>query len=265
MVKKERSAGLILRTFKMLVMSGGVGLLWLPFSASAIFCSNCATNVQATLSYAKEVQSVVNQVTSLQHEVESIGYQVQNLKSIGQHDWGRSIQQINRLGDIARQGNSLAFSLADINDEWQRRYQGYKGWSENGTSPAQISEKYRLWGDTMRDTAKSSLSVAAEMAKVQREDEQTLTTLQNHSSSATGALQAAQAGNELVAQTTRQMQKIQTLLQTDIQMTATSMATATEQAEQRRAATDASIAKPQNDPDSGLDWSKPWHNKPHKW
>ncbi|WP_157793471.1 P-type conjugative transfer protein TrbJ [Yersinia kristensenii] len=256
---------MIIRNFKALLCLGSFGLLWFPFSASAIFCSNCATNIQAAQSYVKEVESVVHQVTSLQHEVESIGYQVQNLKNIGQHDWGQAIQQINRLGDIARQGDSLAFSLADINDEWQRRFQGYEGWSQNGTSPAQVSEKYRLWGDTMRDTAKSSLNVAAEMAKVQSEDEQTLTTLQNHSSSATGALQAAQAGNELVAQTTRQMQKIQTLLQTDIQMTATSMATATEQAEQKRAATDAGTAKPQVDPDDGLDWSKPWNDKPHKW
>lgn len=252
-------------SIKRLLCLSSFGLLLLPFSASAIFCSNCATNIQASRSYVKEIESVVHQVTSLQNEVESIGYQIQNLKSIDQHDWGKAIQQINRLGDIARQGNSLAFSLADINDEWQRRFQGYQGWSQNGTSPAQVSEQYRLWGDTMRDTAKSSLNVASEMAKVQAEDEQTLTTLQNHSSSATGALQVAQAGNELVAQTTRQMQKIQTLLQTDIQMTATSMATETEKAEQKRAATDAVIEKTKTNPENGLDWSKPWNDKSHQW
>lgn len=241
-----------------------VGLLSLPFNANAMFCSNCATSVQASRSYIKEVESVVHQVTSLQHEVESIGYQIENLKSLGSHDWGKAIQQINRLGDIARQGDALSFSLADINEEWQRRFKGYDEWSQ-GQSTEKVSEQYRLWGDTMRDTAKASLKVAAEMAKVQAEDEQTLTTLQQHSSSATGALQVAQASNELVAQTTRQMQKIQTLLQTDIQMSATVMATEAEKAEQQRAATDAMMAEPEPNMQKGTDWSKPWQDKPHKW
>ena len=248
-----------------MLCSVGLALLLLPFSASAIFCSNCATSIQASQSYVKEVESVVNQVTSLQNQVESISYQIENLKNIGSHDWGQAIQQINRLGDIARQGDALAFSLADINDEWQRRFQGYEGWSQNGTSPEQVSEQYRLWGETMRDTAKASLNVAAEMARVQEEDEQTLTTLQNHSSTATGALQVAQAGNELVAQTTRQMQKIQTLLQTDIQMTAASVATASEKEEQQRAADDALLGNPETNTENGVDWSKPWNDTHTDW
>ena len=249
-------------TFKFLTIAT---CLVLPTQAFALFCSNCATNIQAAASYVKEVEGVVHQVTSLQHQVESIGYQVENLKRVGTHDWGNAIGQINRLGDLARQGNALAFSLADINDEWQRRFQGYEGWAQNGTSPTQVSEQYRLWGDTMRDTAKSALQVAAEMAKVQQEDERTLETLQGHSSSATGALQAAQAGNELVAQTTRQMQKIQTLLQTDLQMTAATMATTSEKGEQRRASTDAVMVGTKENTESGLDWSKPWNDKPHQW
>lgn len=249
-------------TFKFLTIAA---CLALPTQAFALFCSNCATNIQAAASYVKEVEGVVHQVTSLQHQVESIGYQVENLKRVGTHDWGNAIGQINRLGDLARQGNSLAFSLADINDEWHRRFQGYEGWAENGASPAQVSEQYRLWGDTMRDTAKSALQVAAEMAKVQQEDERTLETLQGHSSTATGALQAAQAGNELVAQTTRQMQKIQTLLQTDLQMTATTMATASEKEEQKRAADDSVISGPRENKQDGMDWSKPWNETPHQW
>lgn len=231
-----------------------------PAQAFTVFCTNCATNIQAAQGYAEQVAAVANQVTSLEHQVESIGYQLQNLQKIDVSDWGDAMNQINQLGVIARQGDSLAYSLADINDEWQRRFKGYEGWKESGSSPEQVSDQYRLWGKTMRDTAESSLKVANQMAQVQQQDEQTLTTLQNHSSSAVGALQVAQAGNELVAQTARQMQKMQTLLQTDIQMTATTMATETEKQEQQQAATDATIADPKVDPENGLDWSKPWNN-----
>lgn len=241
-----------------------VGFSVLPFrfalAGYTVFCTNCSTNSQAAESYAKEVEQVTNQMTSLDHQVESIGYQIQNLQKIDVSDWGDAISQINKLGDIARQGKSLAYSLADINDQWQSRFKGYEGWKESGTSPDQVSEQYRTWGDTMRDTAEASLKVANQMSQVQEEDEQTLNTLQNHSSNAEGALQAAQAGNELVAQSARQMQKIQTLLQTDIQMTATTMATESEKEEQQQAASDAVIAKPDVNTENGIDWSKPWNN-----
>lgn len=251
-ISSKAVSGLLL-TVSISVLSGGIA------SAETVYCTNCATNSQAASAYSKEVEAVVNQVTSLQHQVESIGYQIQNLEKIDASDWGDAISQINKLGDIARQGDALAYSLADVNDEWQKRFKGYDGWQQSGTSPEQVSEQYRLWGNTMRDTAESSLKVAAQMSQVQQDDEQALTTAQNHSSTAQGALQAAQAGNELVAQTARQMQKVQTLLQTDIQMTATTMATESEKQEQQQAATDAVIADPETNPENGLDWSKPWN------
>ncbi|WP_436883099.1 P-type conjugative transfer protein TrbJ [Enterobacter asburiae] len=233
--------------------------------ASAIFCSNCATNVQAAQSYLKEVASVANQMTGLEHQVESIGYQVQNLKNLPTQEWGDTINQINQLGNIARQGDALAYSLSDINAQWQRRFRGYQGWEKSGFQPQDMSQQYQLWGSTMQDTAKSALNVAAQMAQVQRDDEQTINRIQQHSSGSTGALQAIQASNELAAQTGRQLQKMQTLLQTDIQMTATTIATTTEREQEQRAAHDAVIDPRPPITGDGVDWSKPWNDTPTDW
>ncbi|CAI2030319.1 conjugal transfer protein TrbJ [Serratia fonticola] len=234
-------------------------------SAHAMYCSNCATNVQAAQSYLKEVASVANEMTGLEHQVESIGYQIQNLKNLPTNEWGDAINQLNQLGNIARQGDALAYSLSDINTQWQRRFKGYEGWEKSGFDPSDMSKQYLLWANTMQDTAKSSLNVAAQMAKVQQDDEQTINRIQQHSSGATGALQVLQASNELTAQTGRQLQKIQTLMQTDMQMTATTIATATEREEQQRAATDAVIAPRPPITGDGKDWSKPWNDTPTDW
>lgn len=234
-------------------------------SAHAIFCANCATNVQAAQSYLKEVASVANQMTGLEHQVESIGYQVQNLKNLPSQEWGDTINQINQLGNIARQGDALAYSLSDINAQWQRRFRGYQGWEKSGFKPQDMSQQYQLWGSTMQDTAKSALNVAAQMAQVQRDDEQTIDRIQQHSSGATGALQAIQASNELTAQTGRQLQKMQTLLQTDIQMTATTIATTTEREEQQRASWDKVDTPRPSVTDDGQNWSKPWNDTPSDW
>ena len=234
-------------------------------SAHAMFCANCATNIQAAQSYLKEVASVTNQMTGLENQVKSIGYQVQNLKNLPSQEWGDAISQINQLGNIARQGDALAYSLSDINSQWQRRFKGYQGWENSGFDPRDMSKQYLLWASTMQDTAKSSLNVAAQMASIQQEDEQTIGRIQQHSAGATGALQAIQASNELTAQTGRQLQKMQTLLQTDIQMTATTIATTTEREEQQRAATDAVIAPRPPITGDGKDWSKPWNDTPTDW
>lgn len=234
-------------------------------SASAFFCTNCATNIQAAQSYLKEVASVANQMTGLENQVKSIGYQVQNLKNLPSQEWGDTINQINQLGNIARQGDALAYSLSDINGQWQRRFKGYQGWEKSGFQPQDMSKQYLLWADTLQDTAKSALTVAAQMSQIQRDDEQTTDRIQQHSAGSTGALQAIQAGNELTAQTGRQLQKMQTLLQTDIQMTATTIATTTEQEAQQRAATNAEIAPPPPITGNQKDWSKPWNDTPTDW
>ena len=246
-------------SFVLLLASG-----W-SLSANAMFCSNCATSVQAAKSYLEEVSAVANQVTGLENQVKSIGYQIQNLKNLPSQEWGDTINQINKLGNIARQGDALAYSLSDINSQWQRRFRGYQGWEKSGFQPQDMSQQYQLWGSTMQDTAKSALNVAAQMAQIQRDDEQTIDRIQQHSSGATGAMQVIQASNELAAQTGRQLQKMQTLLQTDIQMTATTIATTTEREEERRATHDATVAPRPPITGDGMDWSKPWNDTPTDW
>ncbi|PST87304.1 P-type conjugative transfer protein TrbJ [Photobacterium sp. NCIMB 13483] len=234
----------------------------------ALFCANCANtwqmaaaNTKQAQSYLETVKQTLNSVKSLQNEAQSIAYQFENLKNLKQHNWGDALNQIDKLGRIAREGQALSYSLYDLNSTWNERFKGYEGWAGQEQTNREMTQKYKEWGDTMRDTAKSSLKVAQEMARIQEEDETTITQLQQNSSASTGALTVAQAGNEIAAQTTRQLQKMQTLMQTDIQMTATNMALASEKQEQRQAATDAMIASPdelKTNIHNGKDWSKLW-------
>lgn len=254
-----------MRSYRTAILPVLVLTLSWPATTLAMFCANCATNVQAASSYLQVVEEVTNQVTGLQHQVESISYQIQNLKTLPTQEWGNAMSQINQIGDIARQGSALAYSLGDINSQWQKRFKGYEGWQGSDFDPKNMSQQYLLWADTLEDTAKSSLNVASQISQVQQQDEQTFTTLQQHSASATGAMQAVQASNELIAQVGRQMQKMQTLMQADIQMTSTTMATTTEKEEQERAATDAVIAPRPEITGDGKDWSKPWNDTPTDW
>ncbi len=251
---------------KTLLTASALGALLLSTQANALVCVNCATitqmatsNINQAQSYAEVVQQTLNQVKSLQNQVESINYQIQNLKNIDVHNWGDAKNQIDRLGRIARTGKAMAFSLVDLNEQWNSQFRGYEQWESEVQTNDMVTQQYREWGEMMQDTSMSALSLANEMSTVQAEDESTITALQNNSSSASGAMQVAQAGNEIAAQTTRQLQKMQTLLQADIQMTATSTALAEERLAQQRAATEAKIT-PSDELETNIHNGKDWTN-----
>ncbi|MBD6944392.1 P-type conjugative transfer protein TrbJ [Vibrio parahaemolyticus] len=251
-------------TRKILTASAFTALL-ISTQANALVCVNCATitqmatnNINQAQSYAEVVQQTLNQVKSLQNQVQSINYQIQNLKNIDVHNWGDAKAQIDRLGRVAQTGKAMAFSLVDLNEQWNDQFRGYEQWETEVQTNDMVTQQYREWGEMMQDTSMSALSLANEMSTVQAEDESTITALQNNSSSADGAMQVAQAGNEIAAQTTRQLQKMQTLLQADIQMTATSTALAEEKLAQQRAADNSTIADPEINIHDGQDWTDLW-------
>lgn len=249
-------------------LTTGIALLFVATNADAFYCANCAnvsqmaqSNIKQAQGYAETLKQTLNQIQSLQNQVESISYQVQNLKQLDVHSWGDAQGQLTRLSTIARQGEAMAYSLADLNEKWNDQFRGYDQWATEVQTNDMVTRQYREWGDMMQATAKSSLQVANEMATVQNEDNLTMTTLQQHSATATGAMQVAQAGNEIAAQSTRQLQKMQTLLQADIQMTATSLSLAEEKEAQQREATEARITSPdklETNIHDGKDWTHLW-------
>lgn len=234
-----------------------------PAYAFAVVCVNCSTSaqqIQSNLKQAQEyietVQQTVNSFDSLKNQAQQIQNQIRNLQKLDGHNWGNVMQQLDDLNFIARQGESMSFSLANLNDVWANRFRGMTGWENEVMTMDNMSTQYREWGRTLRDTAQSSLNVAAQISRVQQADENVIKGLEHNSSSAQGALQVAQAGNEIAAQTTRQIQKLQTLMQTDIQMTATSMAVASEKQEQQQAASKNLHKEMTIDHNSGRDWSR---------
>lgn len=236
--------------------------------ASALVCANCAnvsqmaqSNIQQAEDYAEMLEQTLNQIQSLENQVTSINYQIQNLEQLDVHSWGDAKNQMNRLSSIARQGNAMAYSLVDLNEKWNDQFRGEAKWANEVQTNDMVTQQYRDWGDMMQATSKSALQVANEMAAVQEEDNITMESLQQQSASAKGAMQVAQAGNEIAAQSTRQLQKMQTLLQADMQMTATSISLAEEKEAQQREATEAKITSPdelETNIHDGKDWTHLW-------
>ncbi|MDG2653701.1 P-type conjugative transfer protein TrbJ, partial [Vibrio parahaemolyticus] len=87
-----------------------------------------------------------------------------------------------------------------------------------------------------------------------------------HVQGADGAMEIAQANAELLAQLAQQRQTLQTLMQTQIQMSATQMAADADTTERQRVAEEKMLTQPLNvDPTDGKDWSQEWQHPSMKW
>jgi len=190
-----------------------------PSYAWPVVCVNCGTEwtqlmnqVQLVNQYAEQVRHTINQVKMIQDDFT-------NTQALLKGDWGNTFDQINKLSELANRGNSLAYSASDLTERMNRTYQGYEAWQRDIT-PQEYSQNYKALSGSLDDSAQGALYVANGLHQQRREDEQLLSSLESSSQSATGRMAAIQAGNQISAQIVRQLQKVETLMSSQIQMTA---------------------------------------------
>ncbi|GAM65493.1 conjugative transfer protein trbJ [Vibrio ishigakensis] len=141
-----------------------------------------------------------------------------------------------------------------------------EGYDTQSIEQMNAVETYKKQGDALRDTAQNSLALASQMSEYQIEDNQTLDDIQAHVQGADGAMEIAQAQAELLAQLSTQLQKLQTLIQAQIQMQATQIAAEADTVERQRTAQEKVMTQPLNvNPEDGEDWSESWHQPPMEW
>ncbi|WP_394230759.1 P-type conjugative transfer protein TrbJ [Shewanella colwelliana] len=206
-----------------------------------VVCVNCGTewtqianNIQLASQYAEQVRQTINQV-------EQLRWQMQNTKRLASGDWGNTFEQLNTLNKLAQRGDSIAFSSGDLMEQMNNTYKGYENWQRD-ISPQEYEQNYKKLSQSLGDTASASLQVANGLYQQKQEDERLLNTLEQQSQGASGRLEAIQAGNQMSAQVIRHLQKVETLLSSQIQMTAAFMQTKVEK-EQLEKAQEAKFKK----------------------
>lgn len=249
-----------MRLTKIYVALAAIGLIVSPPTpAFAIYCTNCATIWQAYMASLSQAKDYVESLQQTYNSFKSLEYQLKNLQRINSMEWGSIDSQLRSLSRIASMGESLSYSAADINKRWNSLFVGVPGYEQQSAQAINSMETYKARGNALRDTSKSALNLANELHKQQSVDVATTKRIQAHSAGATGALQATQANSELLVQVIQQIQKLQTLLQADIQMTATYIAAQSDHIEAQRAASDVLHRNSPNvDETDGVDWSGEW-------
>ena len=185
-----------------------LGLASAPAHAQwAVFdASNFSQNV---LTAARELQQIQNQITSLQNEAQMLINQARNLTSLPYNAVAQSQADITRTQQLLSLAQGVIYNVGQIQTTFQHTYpNGYSG----STSSAQmIADAQTRWQNTLfsyQDALKTQATVVGNISTTQTQ----VGALVGASQGATGALQASQAGNQLLALVSKQLADVTALL-----------------------------------------------------
>ena len=161
--------------------------------------SNYAQNV---LQAARALQQINNQITSLQNQTQMLLNQAKNLASLPYSSLQAIEQSIARTQQLLSQAQRLGYDISQIDQAFQRSYpQSYAG---STSSQQLVGDAQTRWQNSLagyQDAMRVQAGVVQNLDSTRTE----IDALVSSSQSATGALQAAQSGNQLVALQTKQL------------------------------------------------------------
>jgi len=204
-----------------------------PAPALTVYCTNCGNWWTQALEKIEAVNTQINTAKQLQDALK----QAMALPDRMFRDITADLQQVVSVYNNAR---SIGKDMANIEKEFRQQYKGYESYLKSiGQGSAVMPGRYEQWASSGLDNARTALESAGINVSSFDTESDMLDDMLSRSSSATGRLQAIQAGNEIAAQNIQQLQKLRDMMQTQITMQANYMATETE----RRAVDDANREK----------------------
>jgi P-type conjugative transfer protein TrbJ len=168
--------------------------------------SNYAQNV---LQAARALQQINNQVTSLQNQTQMLLNQARNLTSLPYSSLQAIDQSIARTQQLLNQAQRIAYDINQIDRAFGRSYpQSYSG---SMSSQQLAGDAQTRWQNSLA-AYQDALRVQAGVVQALETSRAETSGLISSSQSATGILQASQAGNQLIALQTRQLVDLTALM-----------------------------------------------------
>lgn len=187
--------------------------------------ANNAELIKLLESSGTQVHNQLTQINQLAQQIETqlniYQNMLQNTATLPEHVWGQVAADISQLRSIIETGQSIAFSMGNVDDVLQQRFQSYSTLRINLPNNATFSSTYQTWSDTNRETIASTLRAASLTSEQFSSEEATMSSLRTMSETADGQMKALQVGHQLAAQQVEQTQKLRGLVAQQTTMTAT--------------------------------------------
>ena len=157
---------------------------------------------QNVLTAARELQQVNNSIQSLENQATMLINQSRNLASLPYSSLAQLEQSISQTEQLLAQAQRIAYSVATIDQAFTQTYP--PAYSSSTSSAQLIADAQSRWQNSLagfQDAMRVQAGVVQNLDSTRAQ----ISALVSSSQSATGALQAAQSGNQLVALQTQQL------------------------------------------------------------
>ncbi len=160
--------------------------------------SNYAQNV---LTAARTLEQINNQITSLQNEAQMLINQARNLASLPHSSLQQLQQNVQRTQQLLGQAQNIAFEVGQIDQAFQQQYGNV---SLSATDAQLVADARGRWENTVGGLQDAMRVQAGAVGNIDGNRAE-MAALVGQSQGATGALQATQAGNQLLALQSQQL------------------------------------------------------------
>jgi type IV secretion system protein TrbJ len=156
---------------------------------------------QSVLTAARELQQINNQITSLHNQAQMLINQAKNLVSLPYSSLQQLEQSIQRTQQLLGQAQRIAYDIKQVDRAFSTTYAPA---STNESDQALIANAQTRWQNSvagLQDALRVQAIVVGNLDTHRKE----MSALISSSQSATGALQASQAGNQLLGLQAQQL------------------------------------------------------------
>lgn len=157
--------------------------------------------VQNVLSAARALEQINNQITSLQNEATMLINQARNLASLPYSSLQQLQQSVQRTQQLLGQAQRIAYDVQNIDQAFQTTYGNASMSASDQQLVAQARERWQNTVGGLQDAMRVQAGVVGNIDTNRAE----MSSLIARSQGATGALQATQAGNQLLALQAQQL------------------------------------------------------------
>lgn len=198
-MKPHRCVGI---RFAAVLLAAPVALApMLATPAHAIIVFDPSNYTQNVLTAARSLEQITNQITSLQNQAQMLINQARNLASLPFSSLHQLQQSVQRTQQLLGQAQNIAYDVQQIDQAFQQKYGNV---SLSASDQRLVADARSRWGNTvggLQDAMRVQAGVVGNIDTNRSE----MSALVGQSQGATGALQATQAGNQLLALQAQQL------------------------------------------------------------
>src|ERR1700744_67648 len=164
-----------------------------------------ATEYTQLLNYAELVGQLEKQVSMVENQLTQISDMTKHGLTITDQLFGTVASDIANLRQIVNTGQSLSYTMSNMDGAFKVRFPGYSSTTNYGQS-------YQQWSQTSLDSTLGALKAAGLQNSQFDSDAAVLKTLQNQSTSSVGRMQALEVGNQIAENQSEQLMKLRQVL-----------------------------------------------------